>query len=109
MLLTRDLWETRRVELEAVTAVPRLTRGDRPRLHAQVQRLQTFFLAHPREWFSLGELCRGIGAVSEAGVSARLREMAGELGWTKEVRMRKFPLREYRLTPPRVAPQLELL
>lgn len=94
-----------------MSPAPRLAPRDRPRLHAQILRLQKFFLAHPREWFSLGELCRGIGAISEAGVSARLREMTGEpLCWHKDKRKRGRNLWEYRLTPPRNAPpQLELL
>lgn len=89
---------------------PRLSPKEKPRLHGQILRLQKFFLAHPREWFSLGELCRGIGAISEAGLSARLRELTGEgYGWTKEKRIRSGNLREYRLTPPGKPVQLGLL
>lgn len=80
--------------------VPQLHPGDPPRLKAQCRRIMAFYVQHPG-WYTLGELCRATGAISEAGISARLRELTGEgYGWTKTVRMRKFPLREYRLTPP---------
>lgn len=91
-------------------SAPRLSPRDAPRLHAQILRLQKFFLAHPRAYFSLAELCHGIGAISEAGLSARLREMTGEpYHWAKDKRKRGRNLWEYKLTPPGIAAQLEIL
>lgn len=89
-------------------SAPRLLPGDRPRLHGQLLRLQKFYLANPGRFFTLRELVAGIGATSEAGVSARLRELRA-LGWKVEVRVRVFPVREYQASPPKLARQLELL
>lgn len=85
--------------------------SDRPRLHAQILRLQRFYLANRGRFFTLAELVRGIGASSEAGISARLREMTGEpYGWVKEKRIRSGHLWEYKMTPPKSpSAQLEIV
>lgn len=70
-----------------------------------------FYLQHPG-WWTLGEIARGIGAASEAGISARLRELANPkkpYQWEKDKRIRRGSLREYRMTPPNASPQLEIL
>ena len=89
---------------------PQLLASDAPRLRGQILRLQAFYIGHPG-WYTLGELARAIGAISEAGLSMRLRELTyAPYFWTKEKRIRSGSLREYRLTPPRKpAPQLDLL
>ena len=92
-----------------MSPAPRLApRPERSRLHAQILRLQKFFLAHPRAYFSLAELCHGIGAVSEAGVSARLRELRRN-GWSVEKRKRGRALWEYAAKAPGIPVQLEIL
>lgn len=53
------------------------------------------------EWHTLREIVAGIGAASEAGVSARLRELRA-MGFNVEKRRRDAPERgiwEYSLTP----------
>lgn len=90
--------------------VPQLHPGDPPRLRGQVLRLQRFYLAHAGRFFTLRELVQGVGATSEAGISARLRQMTGdEFRWTKEKRKRGKNLWEYKMVPPGANPQLELL
>ena len=69
-----------------------------------------FYVQYPG-WWTLEELVRGIGVTSEAGVSARLRELTGEPHfWVKAKRKRRGNLWEYRMSPPKSAPpQLELM
>jgi hypothetical protein len=87
--------------------LPALLPRDRPRLKDQCSRLGSFYLRYPG-WYALEELVRAIGATSEAGVSARLRQMANEQGWRKSRRIRKGNLWEYSLLPPLVGAQQEL-
>ncbi len=80
-----------------------------PRLTRQVDRLQAYFWRYPGTWATLRELSGAIGA-SEAGASARLRDLRNKMGWTVDRRIRKSPgLWEYRGSPPGEKPQLELL
>jgi hypothetical protein len=84
-------------EGSAVTAL--LLDAERARLAGQCQRIMAFYRRYPG-WYTLGEIVRGIGAASEAGVSMRLRELTyAPYGWVKEKRIRRGNLREYRLYP----------
>src|SRR5579859_2313864 len=89
---------------------PALDSADKKRLRGQLARIQSFYLAHPG-WWTLGEIARSIGAVSEAGLSMRLRELTYEPNnWHKDLRKRAKNLWEYKLTPPSGLPaQLELI
>lgn len=87
---------------------PRLDPHEKPRLKAQILRLQKFYVQHPGRFFTLQELVRAIGGASEAGVSARLRQLRGE-GWSVEKRKRGRALWEYKAVPPGVAAQLEIV
>ena len=89
---------------------PQLVRSEQPRLHGQCQRVMSFYLAHPG-WWTLSEIARSIGAISEAGLSMRLRELTYEpYRWVKVKRIRSGNIWEYSLTPPKHAPpQLEML
>jgi hypothetical protein len=48
-------------------------------------------------WYTLREICDGIGGTSEAGASARLRQLDNECGITHDKRPRSGRLIEYRL------------
>lgn len=93
---------------------PQLVRSEQPRLHGQCQRVMSFYLSHPGYW-TLQEVARAIGAISEAGLSARLRQVCyapedGGFGWERDIRKRAKNLWEYSLKPPKHAPpQLDLL
>lgn len=92
-----------------MTALSRAPQEDQERLRGQCRRIMAFYVSHPGYW-TLEEVSRGIGAASEAGVSARLRQLTGEgYGWAKDKRKRARNLWEYRMTPPGEKPQLELL
>lgn len=63
---------------------------------------------YPSQWWTLAESARNIGA-SEAGASARWRDLR-KAGWTVERRLRKSPgLWEYHGTPPGESQQLSLV
>lgn len=90
-------------------SVPQLLPGDKPRLSSQLERLGAWYRAHPGTWVTLSEISGRIGA-SEAGASARLRDLRNKLHWTVEKRIRRSPgLFEYCGTPPGVPTQLGLL
>lgn len=88
---------------------PQLVRSEQPRLHSQLERLQMLCQRYPGQWWTLEESARNIGA-SEAGCSARWRDLRNKLGWTVERRLRKSPgLYEYHGTPPGEPAQLSIL
>lgn len=89
--------------------LPTLLPRDKPRLSTQLERLGAYYRRSPKTWATLAELARAIGA-SEAGASARLRDLRNKLGWTVEKRIRKSPgLFEYHAVPPGVPAQLDLI
>lgn len=88
---------------------PSVLRSEQPRLHSQLERLQMLCLRYPGQWWTLAESARNIGA-SEAGCSARWRDLRNTLGWAVEKRIRKSPgLWEYHGTPPGEPAQLSIL
>lgn len=83
--------------------------SDQPRLDTQLAKLGDFYRRYPGTWLTLAEAAYRIGA-SEAGASARLRDLRNKLGWTVEKRIRKSPgLFEYHATPPGEPTQLSIL
>ena len=90
-------------------SAPLLRSEDRPRLQTQLEHLAMLCRRYPSQWWTLEESARTIGA-SQAGCSARWRDLRNKLGWTVEKRVRKSPgLYEYRATPPGEPQQLTLV
>ena len=48
---------------------------DGGRLASQLERVRDFLLSHEGRWLTLEVIARGAGSASEAGVSARLRDL----------------------------------
>lgn len=76
---------------------PGLTDSDVKRLSGQLERIKA--LMADGLWRTLAEICEGIGATSEAGASARLRDLrkARFGAYTVESRRREGTLFEYRV------------
>jgi hypothetical protein len=73
---------------------------DQARLSTQLLRVYRL-LSDSDRWYTLREIADGIGAGSEAGVSARLRQLRGQFGFVVDKRRRGEPKAgcwEYRLS-----------
>lgn len=82
--------------------------ADRKRLDSQLVRLELF--TRNGAWFTLAELAKAVGA-SEAGISARLRELRTERGGYHVVERERVRggLYRYRVLPVPAERQMRLL